>query len=528
MPRIPYLTVALAVVCTAFSVIGFNQVNQYTHFMVNSKEVSEFQGAHTDYVIDLCLRHWSREICRQAVERWALRNQYSAMAAYQKIHERLAPTSGRRDISAEPDSSGWLNNPGSLREVDDYLHQMAVTSDAQIKTQAQYASLPGKKERWLTARSKIQAELGLLSKSTLAPLTLLRAQFLHGGTFHLLGNLLMLIVFGAFVEQALSRWAYLMIYFLGGSIGLALELLLPVREGHIVLGASANIAALMGAFYVLFFKYKMRYLFTFMFVYFKTIRLPVAWTIPLFFILGDIIGTLGYGQSTSGIAHAAHLGGLAMGLGLGYLLRDPFLYKNGFLYPDELRLFQNLKKKQGLEVIRGTKKLLGLNPENTIAMENAIASLMNDEKLTQGSRPDSESHRFLSKWLPRWVSLQTGAQDFSKLEAVFSNFPQRWSLANYLKSLSAPQLIKLGDLLLRRNQPIAALRIYDAFLKLYPGTRSAQDVEKTCINIVEHQTQVTGQNETFQSWLKDYSEFHPNSFLASLCPVRSEGMPSSA
>jgi membrane associated rhomboid family serine protease len=48
------------------------------------------------------------------------------------------------------------------------------------------------------------------------PLTILTSMFLHGGLFHLLGNLLFLWVFAPNVEDVLGRWRFLGFYLTSG------------------------------------------------------------------------------------------------------------------------------------------------------------------------------------------------------------------------------------------------------------------------------------------------------------------------
>lgn len=79
------------------------------------------------------------------------------------------------------------------------------------------------------------------------PVTLVTHQFLHAGWFHLLGNLLILLVFGPRVEQAIGPgpWTVLL---LSSGIGAALvQAWLDPASPVAVVGASGAVAGILGA-----------------------------------------------------------------------------------------------------------------------------------------------------------------------------------------------------------------------------------------------------------------------------------------
>ncbi len=78
------------------------------------------------------------------------------------------------------------------------------------------------------------------------------SMFLHGGIFHLVGNLLFLWVFGRRVEDACGPMRYLMFYILAGtSSDLMTALAMPKMDIPGV-GASGAIFGVMGAYLLLF------------------------------------------------------------------------------------------------------------------------------------------------------------------------------------------------------------------------------------------------------------------------------------
>jgi membrane associated rhomboid family serine protease len=147
-------------------------------------------------------------------------------------------------------------------------------------------------------------------------------QFLHAGWEHLLGNMLFLYVFGNSVEDRLGRAAYLAFYLAGGVVaGLGHVMVEDVQ----VLGASGAVAAVSGAYLVLFPFSNVTILYWFFFI--GTFEISSLWMI-LLQIAQDAFMYLGqYG----GVAYAAHLSGYAYGMVLGMamlgtrlLAREPF------------------------------------------------------------------------------------------------------------------------------------------------------------------------------------------------------------
>lgn len=78
---------------------------------------------------------------------------------------------------------------------------------------------------------------------------LLSAAFLHGGTFHLLSNLLALVTVGPPLEAALGRARFLVLYVLSALGGSVLSYLLS-SPGQLAVGASGALFGLFGAYYV--------------------------------------------------------------------------------------------------------------------------------------------------------------------------------------------------------------------------------------------------------------------------------------
>jgi membrane associated rhomboid family serine protease len=135
--------------------------------------------------------------------------------------------------------------------------------------------------------------------------------FVHGGLGHLLGNMVFLWVFGPNVEDRFGRVGFLVFYLAGGAAAGAAH---SFFEWNPVIGASGAIAAVTGAYLVLFPRTTIKTLFL---LFFGMFNIPAAW-----FIGGRIAWDLfstGAGMSGN-VATGAHLAGYAFGAAVGMVL----------------------------------------------------------------------------------------------------------------------------------------------------------------------------------------------------------------
>ena len=122
--------------------------------------------------------------------------------------------------------------------------------------------------------------------------TAISSMFLHGGWFHLLGNLWFLWIFGNNVEDSMGHGRCLVFYVVTG------------------LAAAAAQVAVNLVFLGLFF--------------FRTAR-PALLILGYWFLLQVLGGRPTLGTETGGVAFWAHAGGFVAGLLLIFLFRDPAL-----------------------------------------------------------------------------------------------------------------------------------------------------------------------------------------------------------
>ena len=138
--------------------------------------------------------------------------------------------------------------------------------------------------------------------------------FLHGGFMHIIGNMFFLYLFGNNVNDELGNLAYLCFY-LGGAVFSAVgHLLLNVGSATPILGASGAIAAVTGAYLVLYPQTLITVVYWLFFI--GTIDIPAWVIIGLKMILIDNV----LYANTPHVAYDAHLSGYAFGMLISILL----------------------------------------------------------------------------------------------------------------------------------------------------------------------------------------------------------------
>jgi membrane associated rhomboid family serine protease len=144
------------------------------------------------------------------------------------------------------------------------------------------------------------------------------AMFLHAGWLHIGGNMLFLWIFGNNVEDRVGKVAYLLLYFAGGIAATALQLLAAPNSVIPNLGASGAIAAILGAYIVMFPRARVLTLVIFFFI--TAVELPAALVLGVWFVLQFFSGVGSLGRHVNGgVAYWAHVGGFLLGATVAFL-----------------------------------------------------------------------------------------------------------------------------------------------------------------------------------------------------------------
>lgn len=142
--------------------------------------------------------------------------------------------------------------------------------------------------------------------------SLVSFMFLHGGFWHLLGNMWFLYIFGDNVEDRLGSFSYLAFFLIAGLISGLFHLIINIHSPVPTIGASGAIAGVMGAYLVLFPNARILTLIPIIFIPW-IVEIPAFFFLGLWFVLQ--VASAGAGQAyASGIAWWAHIGGFLFGI----------------------------------------------------------------------------------------------------------------------------------------------------------------------------------------------------------------------
>jgi membrane associated rhomboid family serine protease len=155
-------------------------------------------------------------------------------------------------------------------------------------------------------------------------LSWITAMFLHASWSHIAGNMVFLAVFGKNVEDVFGHWRYLALYLAGGFVAAMTQTAATLLTGGAAqglvptLGASGAIAAVLGAYVVLYPKSRVLGLFVIF-----PVRLSAWFFLGAWFVYqvieanASLLSTTG---SNGGVAFFAHVGGFVFGFIVARLL----------------------------------------------------------------------------------------------------------------------------------------------------------------------------------------------------------------
>jgi len=147
------------------------------------------------------------------------------------------------------------------------------------------------------------------------------SMFLHGGIWHLAGNMLYLWIFGDNVEDRLGHVRFLIFYLVCGIVATlffvwtAPELQIPL------VGASGAIAGVLGAYVVSYPRARVATLIFFGF-FIRVVYIPAMVVLGFWFLIQLLQGlpTVGDATARGGVAFMAHAGGFVVGAILVWLM----------------------------------------------------------------------------------------------------------------------------------------------------------------------------------------------------------------
>jgi len=154
--------------------------------------------------------------------------------------------------------------------------------------------------------------------------TIFTSMFMHGGLFHVAGNMLYLWIFGDNVEDTLGHGRFLLFYLLAGVAAAFAQIMVHPDSRVPMVGASGAVSGVLGAYLLLFPYARVLVLLIFGF-FFRIVRWPASivlgFWIVVQFLNGLITVSVAAGGAAGGTAWFAHIGGFLAGIVLLFLMR---------------------------------------------------------------------------------------------------------------------------------------------------------------------------------------------------------------
>jgi len=295
--------------------------------------------------------------------------------------------------------------------------------------------------------------------------SLLASMFLHGGWFHLLGNLLFLYVSGPFLEDRYGRPLFLALYLFSGVVAVLTHAAKSPGSLLPLVGASGAIAGVMGAFLIRLATRRIRFLFMPLFplplVRF-TFHLPAFMVLPLWF--GEQFWYANRSGGASDVAWWAHVGGFCFGVGVALLVKLTGIEEK--LISPAIEQQISFTQHPGVERARGFRvqgqldagrteieRTLAEEPENLDAWQEAYEIAV---EAKAGTRASSSALRLLELYTAQNERELLAALIPDALERVGTQLPARFYAS------AASQAERAGELQ-------AALLCYQTFIDRHPA-----------------------------------------------------------
>ncbi|MCP4603139.1 MAG: rhomboid family intramembrane serine protease [Proteobacteria bacterium] len=281
------------------------------------------------------------------------------------------------------------------------------------------------------------------------------SMFLHGGLAHLGGNMLFLWIFGDNVEHRLGRIGYLFVYLATGVIATLTFAFFAADSLTPLVGASGAISGVLGLYFLLFPRNRVKVFIVLFPIYFDVLLIPVRWVLG-FYVIADNLLPFIIGAE-SGVAYGAHLGGFAGGFAVALAGQ-----KYDWRWPWTLSREKRKRKRDFVPAAPQTE-----NPLDALtrAVESgdrtkAMVSLESLDRLEM-ARLGPEQCVVLADWLEN-----------QGMTATAHKLLRRCLAANQSSEELARVYLNLGLLSLSRGQPTAAYQHLQSVFDYNPDPKT--------------------------------------------------------
>ena len=145
--------------------------------------------------------------------------------------------------------------------------------------------------------------------------TLFTSMFVHGGFFHVAGNMLYLWIFGNNVEDAMGRARFILFYLLSGLAAAFTQVMAGPNSSIPMVGASGAVSGILGAYLLLYPHARVLTLITLGW-FWRLVEIPALIVLGFWIAVQVLNGLVTFNFQGGGVAWFAHIGGFAAGMAL--------------------------------------------------------------------------------------------------------------------------------------------------------------------------------------------------------------------
>jgi membrane associated rhomboid family serine protease len=179
-----------------------------------------------------------------------------------------------------------------------YLWQLSLPAEARLQATTLLGFMPGV----LFGYARIEGDPWVSPAGSI-----FTAMFLHGGFFHLAGNMLYLWIFGDNVEDRVGRGRFVAFFLICGALAALCQALLDLRSTVPMVGASGAVSGVLGGYFALYPRARVLVAMPFMLARVPALVMLGAW------FAGQLARSLLIEPGAVGVAFTAHVGGFIGG-----------------------------------------------------------------------------------------------------------------------------------------------------------------------------------------------------------------------
>ncbi|MBX9736549.1 MAG: rhomboid family intramembrane serine protease, partial [Phycisphaerales bacterium] len=276
--------------------------------------------------------------------------------------------------------------------------------------------------------------------------------FMHAGWLHLIGNMVVLWVMGAAVENRLGHVGYLAFYLCAGVLAGLAHMAVSFFP---VLGASGAVAGVTGAYLVFFPVARVRMLFLFGFI--GVFEVPAWW-----FVIIGVIKDVYFAVSGGGgnVAFVAHLGGYGAGIVVSVALLAGGLVERQTY--DAFGVFQGIARRRRFRA------------EIAKASGATGDAARSDRWIARPAISDADGAALAEARAN--ISAAVNERRMGDASLAYGRMMQRFPAAGKATTLNARAQLEIANHLFHSGSNASAAGAYQAYAEAYPDDRETPGV----------------------------------------------------